>query len=224
MKDSDLSIGLSNLSMKEAILYKHGLQGPATHKRNSTSSPIDGIWVTQGLEITNCGHNMTPLQKRAPRRLHCRDLRLINNYIKLYHQYAGPLDLFRLVKDLERRAPNMPKSEIIQEYKSIDNLRCDAAALAERHCRKLRTGQVSFSPELNLCRKRIQAWLLLISRTKNRKVSSRLIRRTLAKAKLDPTTRGFGLESLEEVLQEEYKAYYNLKGEANQLRMNALEE
>jgi hypothetical protein len=180
MKDSDLSAGLSNLSMKEVILYKHGLQGPATHKRNSTSLPIDGIWVTQGLEILNCryfeydavfpsdhqclwldmtfmaafGHNMAPLHKRTPRRLHCRDPRLINNYIKLYHQYVGPLDLFRLVKDLERRAPNMPKSEIIQEYEAIDNLRCEAAAFTERHCRKMRTGQVAFSPELNFCRKK----------------------------------------------------------------------
>jgi len=38
MKDSDLSKALTNISLKEAILNKHRLQGPATHKRNSMNS------------------------------------------------------------------------------------------------------------------------------------------------------------------------------------------
>ena len=118
----------------------------------------------------------------------------------------------------------MSKSEIIQEYEALDTLRCEAAEFAERHCRKLRTGQVAFSPELNSCRLRIQAWLLLITPAKNQKVSSRLLKRTLAKAKIDPSSRGLSLDLLEEVLRDEYKAYYNLKKDAKQLRMNALEE
>ena len=59
----------------------------------------------------------------------------------------------------------------------------------------------------------------MITRAKNQKVSSRLLKRTLAKAKIDPSSRG-----LSEVLRDEYKAYYNLKKDAKQLRMNALEE
>jgi hypothetical protein len=46
MKHSDLSLTLGEIGMTEAILRRHGLHGPATHKRNSTSTPIDGIWVT----------------------------------------------------------------------------------------------------------------------------------------------------------------------------------
>jgi hypothetical protein len=56
MKSSDLSNTLSQLSLKEAILDKHGLQGPATHKRNATSSPIDDIWISPGLEISQGGY------------------------------------------------------------------------------------------------------------------------------------------------------------------------
>lgn len=250
MKNSDLSNDLSLLTMKEAILEKHGRHGPSTHKRNANSTPIDGIWVTQGLEILSSGyfgyddvfpsdhrclwldptfqaafgHNMAPLSKRTPRRLHCKDPRLIQNYIKLFHQYASPLNLFDRVKEREKRASSLPKSEVIQEYEDIDILRCQAVAFAERYCRKLRIGQVAFSPELNASQMKIQAWLLLMSRAKNNKVSSRLLKRRLKKAQLDSTTRGMPLQSLEESLRNEYKAYYQWKGDANLLRTNALEE
>jgi hypothetical protein len=56
MKGSDLSRTLQQLSLQEIILSKHGLQGPATNKRNSTSTPIDGIWMTTGLSYDKCGY------------------------------------------------------------------------------------------------------------------------------------------------------------------------
>ena len=56
MKRSDLSNALSNINLKEAILDRHGSQGPATHKRNSTSSPIDGIWISPGFDISKGGY------------------------------------------------------------------------------------------------------------------------------------------------------------------------
>jgi hypothetical protein len=56
MKNSDLRTALEEIHMKEAILQKHGLLGPATHKRNSTSSPIDGIWTTPGKAIERGGY------------------------------------------------------------------------------------------------------------------------------------------------------------------------
>jgi hypothetical protein len=43
MKNSDLSLALREIDMTEAILRRHGLQGQGTRKRNSTSTPIDGI-------------------------------------------------------------------------------------------------------------------------------------------------------------------------------------
>jgi len=55
MKNSDLSRALCKLSLYEAILSKHGLDGPATHKRNATKSPVDGIWMSPGLEILKRG-------------------------------------------------------------------------------------------------------------------------------------------------------------------------
>jgi hypothetical protein len=51
MKQSDSKMAKEQLHLLEAILDRHGLDDPATHKRNSTSTPIDGIWNTQGLHI-----------------------------------------------------------------------------------------------------------------------------------------------------------------------------
>jgi hypothetical protein len=117
----------------------------------------------------------------------------------------------------------MSRSKIIQEYEALDYLRCEITAKAERQCHKLRIGQVAFSPELNDSRLKIKAWLLLISRAKNHKISSRLIKRTLKKAGLSIEMRSLSLESLEANLKEEYKTYYQIKGEANQLRSAALD-
>jgi len=139
---------------------------------------------------------MPPLSRRQPRRLHCKDPRLVNNYIRLFHQYAGPLQLFERVQELERKASTMSRFEVANEYEILDNLRCDTTAFTEKHCRKLRTGQVAFSPELSLSRLRIKAWLLFITKVKKQKVSSRLLARTLKKAQISPAARAFSLNEL----------------------------
>ncbi|MFN9980866.1 MAG: hypothetical protein ACK53Y_13155, partial [bacterium] len=104
MRNSDLSKALENLELEEAILGRHGKQGPATHKRNSNGIPIDGIWITPGIVIEKggyceydevfqntdhrClwidvsfsiafGHNLPTPRRQPPKRLHCRDPRLI---------------------------------------------------------------------------------------------------------------------------------------------------
>jgi hypothetical protein len=128
MKQSDLQLALRNLEMEEAILERHGLLGPSTHKRNSPATPIDGIWKTPGIVIDKGGcfgydevfqntdhrciwihvsysvvfrHNLPIATIRTPKRLHCRDPRLIANYTHLYHQYAAPLNLFEQMRQLD---------------------------------------------------------------------------------------------------------------------------
>ena len=168
------------------------------------------------------GHNMAPISKRKPKCLHCRDPRLVDNFIHLYHQFASPLKLFYQVQEFEQKAPFMSKTEVIHRYEELDALRCEATAFAERRCHKLRMGQVAFSPELNLSRLKIKAWLMLLAKVKKRKISSRLIKRTLKKANISSDARGLPEGEIQECLKAEYKPYYQLKGDATQLRMTAL--
>lgn len=147
MKQSDLTSALKQLDLEEAILERHGLNGPATQKRNTTSTPIDGIWKTPGIEIEHggyfgydevfpntdhrClwidvsfvsafGHVLPTPRKRTPKRLHCRDPRLVENYVKLYHQYVAPFNLFERVNQLDDRSQRMYKHEVMQEYEELD--------------------------------------------------------------------------------------------------------
>lgn len=63
--------------------------------------------------------------------------------------------------------------------------------------------------------------MLLIARNK-RRVSSRLLSRTLKKANFPADFRSLEEEILQERLKDEYKHYYQIKGEATQLRATAL--
>lgn len=234
MKNSDLRTALEEIHMKEAILQKHGLLGPATHKRNSTSSPIDGIWTTPGIAIERggyfaydevvmntdhqClwidvpfssvfGHDLPPAKRRTARRLHCKDPRLVENFIKLYHQFADPLQLFERVNQLDLHAKTLPRSQVIAEYEELDLLQCQATAFAEAKCRKLRTGQVAFSPEINEARSLIRAWSLLVNKSKGRKVSSRMLSRVLKRVNLPLEVRGYDEPLLKEKLKSAYQDY-----------------
>jgi len=250
MKQSDLKAALVQIDMEEVIIGKHGLDGPATHKRNATSGPIDGIWGTPGIVINKggyfaydevflgtdhrClwidvpftvafGHNLPPTRKRTPNRLHCRDPRLVDNYIRLYHQFAAPLQLFERVKLLDENARFLSKTQVIEKYEELDALRCEAAAFAEGKCRKLHMGQIAFSPKLQAVRNQITAWVHLVNRVKGKKVSSRLISRSLKKANLESSVRAYDETLLQENLKEAYKEYYKVKGSAKELRQTALE-
>ncbi len=56
MKHGDLVAAFKGLELEEAILEKHGVNGPVTHERNSTSTPINSIWKTPGILIDHGGY------------------------------------------------------------------------------------------------------------------------------------------------------------------------
>jgi hypothetical protein len=56
LKRSDPQQALQELSLKEAIRERHALQGPSTFWRNNMDNPIDGIWMSPGLEIEAGGY------------------------------------------------------------------------------------------------------------------------------------------------------------------------
>jgi hypothetical protein len=128
MKNSDLQRMLNEMTLTEILLSRHGHGGPSTSKRNTQNIPIDGIWTTPGFHmeaggyfrfdevmmntdhrclwmdisfINAFGHHMPPLFRPQAKRLHCRDPRLVDNFIHLYHKYANKCQLFQKVKALE---------------------------------------------------------------------------------------------------------------------------
>jgi hypothetical protein len=96
-----------------------------------------------------------------------------------------------------------------QEYEALDQFRIQAGTYAECRCRKLKMGQVAFSPEIAKARTLIQAWLL----AKGLKVSSRLLQHTMKKAELSPSHRHLSLALISTNLKSAYTSYYGIKSD-----------
>lgn len=56
MRQGYLKLLLESYSLKEAILNKHGVNRPATFRRNNTQTPIDSLWVSPSVDIKACGY------------------------------------------------------------------------------------------------------------------------------------------------------------------------
>ena len=247
MRSGLLHDELCKLNFKEAIIDRHGNDTPSTFDRNTRNVPIDGIWCTPSLQIsaggylpfdevfekTNhrtlwidlsyiqaFGYNMFPIIKYQARRLKCNDPRCVANYNRRYEQFIQQHNLLQKAQELEAISTFPPSNEYIKIYEEMDQLRRIGTHHAEKKCRKLRMGQVDFSPTIQRCMRAINTWALLIKKAKGGKVSSRMLARSLKKANISSHNRIMGLGYLQEQLHSAYKAYYQAKGNHASLRIS----
>jgi hypothetical protein len=109
MWNSSTLQAFTRLTLREAILDRHGTNAPATYKRNTLNTPMDSCWISPGLEIIrggylpfdqlfqdtdHCGiwidvsftsafgYILLPTPKPKARKLNCRDPRIMENFIK----------------------------------------------------------------------------------------------------------------------------------------------
>ena len=82
--------------------------------------------------------------------------------------------LVRLRKQMYRQDPDITKAEL----DTIDWIRTEIVLRTEQKCRKLKTGQVLYSPEdVQRHRKEIRLWSMFIAKKSGKKVSTHLIAR-----------------------------------------------
>ncbi len=250
MRRSDLKDALEACSLKEIILEKHGLQGPETFRRNNTKTPIDGLWASSNISIRGCGyfsyddvfintdnrclwvdtsfveafgHNEPIISKPSTRQLHCKDPRIVSNYVKRYRDYITKHNLLGKLNRLQSFSRYPMALEGQEVYEDLDDSRCKGVSYAERKCRKLRKGQVAYSPQLDIVSRKIYAWSLLEKKAKGLRISSRLLRRALTKASLTSDARGLSTEDISRKLKELYQEYYKIKGSSKEIRDSAME-
>ncbi len=219
-------------------MKRHGLNGPSTFRRNTTNNPIDGIWTSPNIDIsaggyfaydsvflntdhrclwiditfiTAFGHNMPIIHKPKARRLHCKDPRIVNNFVKLYKKMILRNNLPTKIKRLKNKCTHPLSPSEQYTYEEIDASRCKATSIAEKKCRKLRMGQVAFSPALQIASRKINAWSLLQKKAKGMRISSRYLSRMLRKASIPIAARTASLESMEDRLKSAYQEYYSIK-------------
>jgi len=234
MVEGRLQETLTQCLLKEKLLECHGTPA-ATVNSNKQNVPIDRIWCSGGISIkaggylpfdaviprTNhrtlwidvsfqnaFGHNMPMLVCPSMRKLQCKDARCIQNFISSYKKFIDKHNLLERAKVLENTI-TFPASETqIDEYEKLDELRCHAVSLAEGKCRKLKAGQVAFSPTIQLFMRQIRAYNLLSRCVQEKRVSSRYLDRTLRKAQLETQVKNMGEQYLQEQLKQAYTLYY----------------
>jgi hypothetical protein len=84
--------------------------------------------------------------------LHCKDPRIVNNYLRHYEKFVVKHQLLEHVRDLEARSTFSLSANLQLEYEELADLCCQGVHLAEHKCYKLRMGQLSHSPELQQVR------------------------------------------------------------------------
>ena len=186
--------------MSEVFLSAHGEKLPPTC---SGSLPIDGIFATGDLRIMKCGYlgfgegvfsdhralwadidtaslydNNTPLMMNVKaRRLTLKNPKVVDKYLALWGAFAIKHKLADRITAM-RVTPSTKLNLALQlEYKKIDQLRTEGKKFAEQGCRKVRKGQVPFSPQLKVTSAKVDLYKLAIRWKKGGRVSSRKMER-----------------------------------------------
>ena len=212
--------------MRNLIFDRHDAsQAPKTYFRSSEGRIVDGMWGTTGLAVERCGylepgdfpsdhsllwvdlsyHNALGHQPLAPvppsaRRLQLRNSRVVDKYL---NEYERLIEAARLPQ--RQHALNLsvqtdrPLTQVQRdEAEAIDAKKTKLMLKAEKKCRKLRMGEVSFSEATEKPRREVAFWQLAIRRRLGLPVSPRLWKRRKKKANITEPIRSLTLSQLNE--------------------------
>ncbi|CAJ1968250.1 unnamed protein product [Cylindrotheca closterium] len=204
---------MRSAGLTEAILRRHQGPYPATTQSWTTDTPIDGIFVTDGVRVTAGGYldfqqyfksdhrglwididleatlGAPPVTSPSfqPRRLTLADGRSVDRYIKAaeagYRHCRLPQRLTQLAEDILVQDGYLTANQQDQ----FNTIHCQAYEIrqkAERNCRKVSMRKVHWSPQMQQKWDRLHLYQLLILGYKQVRTSSRKVRRLLKKTGL----------------------------------------
>ncbi len=171
------------LDLQETMLTTTGAHLTATYFRGSR--PIDAIWTTPDICVTNVcampigygvgdhrafimdisilsmvGRNPQPIKRPTARRLNTRIPRCAETY---NHILENQVRHHRIIDRLNKVHQQGGTPETIQKkLDSIDNTIAQLMHHAKKHCRKLKSGRITFSPEAPMWIKRTLCYRALL--------------------------------------------------------------
>ena len=176
-------------------ITKHGENGPGTYSRGS--KPIDEIFVSSTLQIVQCGYlahgeaagdhrpiwvdftkvsafgsKLQDTPSYQARRLKCNDPRIVDRYNRLLLQELRDQKMFSRLEELYKNFTVPLSNAQILELEQLDTIRFNAMVKAEQGCRKLRMGDVNWSPKLQHCIDTLRYLKLSLKRRTNYRVSA----------------------------------------------------
>ena len=171
---------LKRIGMIEAHVKKFNTPGPALHITGS--EPIDGVWVTDDVtptEVSILPHkfgagdhrvilvdfNLDQILERgvkictpSMRRLICENKKSVENYNQLAWSLLQSNKVPQRLEALETSLASTDVELWCVKLNMLDEQITDILLHAEKKCRKLRTGEVDYSPEVSEASERWYAW------------------------------------------------------------------
>ena len=220
----------------------------SSHTFNRGHSTIDAIFATQGLAATRGGylpshifdsdhktiwidlqlHAVFGNKKLLQPPLNCRrlkneDPRVVKKFNTLYHTLLLHHNLPQAISHLIQNHSVPLTHAQQQEFERIDQLRVRCILKAERHCRKLKTGNIEFSPTIQHQRNLIRFWKLILKRKQGQKIDTKYLTRWEKRLHI---TNSFStpLSEVKHNLNSASKKYKLLKKEHSSLRDEWIEQ
>jgi Reverse transcriptase (RNA-dependent DNA polymerase) len=236
------------LGMRELLTSKHG-PAPNTHAAGSVA--IDGIFATGTIQITHGGYSSvdwgsasdhrlcwidielslslgTALPRiwlPVARKLKLMDPRVVQRFIELRKGYESDHNLLQRLRLIHQAVVTRTTTpEHLLELEELDQLRTQSILMANDKCRKLRMGNVAWSPVFQSASNKIQYLKSCIRcyhpTVKHNRISSRTLQKQRIKAKIADPVLDF--ETAVTRLKEAYRNYNMIKSEAKEHRQSYL--
>jgi len=142
------------------------------------------------------GHELAPLIRPQMRRLKCDNKKAVEQYKEKYLAIVKERGLLRKARELYSELPPTTETgqslcpitqEQIDRFNYLEREKVRGIALAERKCRKLKTGVTSWSPSYASIHHSRRYWKLTKKHLLGKKVSTRQLQRLAKKAGVEYT-------------------------------------
>jgi hypothetical protein len=138
-------------------------------------------------------------------------------------KYLSNYDFVNKLACLQNKMSEKFEPDHVKLFDELDDIRTKAILHANQRCRKLKMGQVPFSPRLVIHWNKILAWKLVLRHRRGSRIDSKYLQRTLRKANITDTHLLSELDVIDN-LKEARLAYKVIKREAAQHRSTWLED
>ena len=175
-----------NNGLKEAILNRHPNQ-PAVATRFPGSKPIDGVWVSRGIEIQAAGytpfmesqqfdhriawidldvnlvlgHSIPPMVTYDIRRLKLNDPIVVAKYNQSLAAHLKQHRVHEKIKEIKAKLMQQEgklNQALESKLETVDQLINEGMKQAENKCRKLKVGKIAFSEKYKVIRAKCSFW------------------------------------------------------------------
>ena len=189
-----------DLDLVDTVFARTGQAGPPTWFRGS--SQIDGIWASRGITIQRAAFlpfffgigdhrpilvdfsseailQEQSIQVKIPemRRLQCDNPVILDRYISRLEALCLQHKIPTKQRALHSSQSSLSDVEWIRQTESLDSIKRDLMRAAEKKCRRLRTGGLPYSPELEVARRRVWVWKKVIYRKEGGRIQKSYVRR-----------------------------------------------